>query len=173
MIALNAFAWYMFKLWDPKAEQASAARDLVDDVQAAAMKHLSTPESKSAMIAELAPSLQAAILNEVRSQVWEMAARNAPVVDVYAADTRQLPNPGGIPFPIEQPKTNPRVTDADINLAKSINPLAAPYRACPKCGDIVPLTLSHCAACGTQMPALPNQEKPAQPGSPFPGQGSD
>ena len=50
---------------------------------------------------------------------------------------------------------NPRVSEADIDLAKSINPLSAPYRSCPGCGDIVPLTRSHCAVCGTDMPALP------------------
>jgi hypothetical protein len=71
--------------------------------------------------------------------------------------------------PIVQAKENPLPGREDIALAKSINPLAAPYRACPGCGDTVPLTLKRCAVCGTEMPTLPSQEQPAQPGSPFPG----
>ena len=63
---------------------------------------------------------------------------------------------------------NPQVSAADIALAKSINPLAAPYRACPSCGDAVPLTFSNCAVCGTEMPALPKpQEDQPDQGNPF------
>jgi hypothetical protein len=174
MIFLNAFAWYCFKLFDPKAEQEGAARDLVDDVRDAAFKHLNTPEEKSKMIAELAPGLKAAILDEVTMQVREMAAQHIQtgrqIIDgrAYAADTQQAA-PAGIPYPIAQEAKNRRVNADDIALAKSINPMAAPYRACPKCDDTVPLTVSHCAICGTKMPPLPKpaQEGGSQPPAPF------
>lgn len=106
MIALNAFAWYMFKLWDPKAERESAARDLVDDVTEAALKQLNTPDSKKAMIAELAPALQQAILSEVTMTIQGMANQHlsSNVIDARAysvtAPAPQLPKlenvPGGL-----------------------------------------------------------------------------
>lgn len=43
---------------------------------------------------------------------------------------------------------------ADRELAKSIHPFAAPYRSCPNCDDIVPLTSANCAKCGKEMPSL-------------------
>lgn len=104
MIALNALAWYMFKLWDPKAERESAARDLVDEVTEAALKQLNTPDAKKAMIAELAPGLQSAILSEVTMTIQNMANQHisSRVIDArsYSATAPQLPKltevPGGL-----------------------------------------------------------------------------
>jgi hypothetical protein len=51
-------------------------------------------------------------------------------------------------------KKNPLPTQVDYDLAASIMPGIAAYRACPKCDDIVPLTFTHCAACGQKMTPL-------------------
>lgn len=75
-IVLNALAWYMFKLWDPTAERSSQARDLVDEVTEAAIKKLNSPESKAHMIAELAPTLQGAIMAEVTAAIQQMASQH-------------------------------------------------------------------------------------------------
>lgn len=80
-IALNALAWYLFKLWDPKAERDSQARDLVDDVTEAAMKQMNTPEAKAQMIAEYAPVLQAAVMNEVAMTISQIAGQHRRIVD--------------------------------------------------------------------------------------------
>ena len=86
MIAINALAWYMFKLWDPVAERESVARDLVDEVTEATLKALNTPESKKAMIEELAPTLQDAIMSEVSMTIQSMASQysSARVLDAKA-----------------------------------------------------------------------------------------
>jgi hypothetical protein len=54
----------------------------------------------------------------------------------------------------EQAPTPVVALASDVELAKSINPLAAPYRACPNCDGLVPLTALHCSNCGTKMPTL-------------------
>src|SRR3990172_4134681 len=61
-VGLNIAAVYFFKLFDPTAEMASKARDLVDEVSDAAMKQLNTPAERQRMIGELSPTLRASVL---------------------------------------------------------------------------------------------------------------
>jgi hypothetical protein len=71
-------------------------------------------------------------------------------------------------------KTNPLPGRADFELAASIMPGLAAYRACQKCGDIVPLTQKNCAVCGQEMSDITKwkeqpQENPPAGDAPFPG----
>jgi len=74
-VGLNIAAVYFFKLFDPTAEAASKARDLVDEVNDAAMKQLNTPAERQKMINDLSPILRASVLAEVTEQVYQMSGR--------------------------------------------------------------------------------------------------
>lgn len=102
-IGLNALAWYLYKLWDPKAERESQARDLVDDVTEAAMKQLNTPEAKAQMIADYAPVLQAAVMSEVAMTVSQIAGQHRRILDsklLPVDDSLHVPSNG---YPLEVP----------------------------------------------------------------------
>jgi hypothetical protein len=72
-VGLNIAAAYFFKLFDPAAETLSKARDLVDEVNDAAMKQLNTPSERQKMINELSPILRGSVLAEVTDQVYQMS----------------------------------------------------------------------------------------------------
>jgi hypothetical protein len=89
-VALNAAGWFFYKLFDPDKEQEQKAADFADDIEAEAMKILSTPEARKQMIQSHAPQIQSAIMARVTENV---AARFTaipadPTMPILAQDKR-------------------------------------------------------------------------------------
>jgi hypothetical protein len=142
-----------------RAIRAAAIRSFE---QAVALGLLSQAEADSALaqgmsLADLERKLNRDITGEGKigdtSGLNRTAPKDRPGLWVPEEEYRKLSQK----YPGVPGKFSPYNED-DIALAKSINPLAAPYRACQECEETVPLTAAFCPGCGAKMPPLP---KPA------------
>lgn len=145
IIIINIFAGFMFKLWDPEAERKGMARDLTDDVSAAAFKELNTPESKASMIALLKPSLMQSILSQVTMDVDEMIGKMGKNV----IDARVLPaTPAPAPVTYHQDTPQVKYKDPDGD------PIDKPW-------DIVDPNSEYALPCGHIRGQYWNKDKKA------------
>lgn len=124
-VGMNILAGYFFKLFDPGAEMASKARDLVDEVSDAAMKQLNTPTERQRMIAQLSPTLGASILAEVTEQVYQMSGKMLGDNEYTGLEAERVA-PGLFP---KQPPAPPK--EAATGFFDRIK-LRNPFRPAPK-----------------------------------------
>lgn len=75
LMAINAIAYYAFKLSDPVASAEQKAQDLVDEITDAAHKQMNTPEERQKMIDEHSPQIRAAVMAQVASNIADAVGR--------------------------------------------------------------------------------------------------
>ena len=103
IMAINAIAYYAFKLSDPDANAEQKAQDLVDEISDAAHKQLNTPEQRKLMIDEYAPQIRAAVMGKVADSIADAVGRHAQAVTTPQA--QQSSGQAALPSPIiEVPK---------------------------------------------------------------------
>ena len=69
LMAINAIAYFAFKLADPDAAAEQKAQDLVDEITDAAHKQMNTPEERTKMISEYAPQIRSAVMAQVSANI--------------------------------------------------------------------------------------------------------
>jgi len=101
IMAINAMAYYAFKLADPIANAEQKAQDLVDEITDAAHRSMNTPEQREAMITTYAPAIQASVMAQVADNIAAAVGRVNKLPDI-AVD----PEKGFVPkeqtVPLEQ-----------------------------------------------------------------------